>query len=139
MSNDYEEWGRQHWEEEIEGAGFEGDPNALWDAMIAARKQCWTSLGAPQIAEDHQKLREFFAVVRQLFGGKVSEKVITRALLSMPRNCRYCEYKCWEWCDFCGGCPTCCDYEIHCVHCALPQAICCCPDCKCLWPKDNSN
>jgi hypothetical protein len=131
MVESYEAWGRNHWEEAVESLGYGGNPDRLWAALIAAREQAWVGLAAQAIADDPEKARAFCAAVRSLIGSQVPAPVVLGALLAMPRACAYCEHESWEWCDDCGGCPECCDSEMHCLFCKLPQYICSCPDCKC--------
>jgi hypothetical protein len=134
-----EEWGRDCWNNTVERLGFGGNPDRLWDAMVNAREQNWATLPIKQIVDDPQKIGQLCEAVRSHLGEYVPNRLIVNALLAMPRACAYCERECWEWCDECGGCSTCCDDEIHCIHCRNPKYICGCPNCKCLWPKDRSN
>jgi hypothetical protein len=50
-----------------------------------------------------------------------------------PDKCAYCEQvdEEGEYCEFCNGCPQCCDSELHCLWCDLPTHICGCPKCNC--------
>jgi hypothetical protein len=123
MDEAYNVWGPKNWAETVERAGYGGNPERLWDAMVAAREQPAFGLPAPQLANDLEIRRRFCNVVRGLLGGPVSDQVILAALLAMPRICPSCEEECWEWCDKCGDCPTCCESDYHCAHCGGPLEI----------------
>jgi hypothetical protein len=92
-------WAR--WASVARDAGFGGDPQRLWDAMIAAREECLTSLTAAEIADHPERFDTFSASLRSHFGSPLSALVIKLALLAKPRWCPLCENECWDWCDHC--------------------------------------
>jgi hypothetical protein len=136
MDRAHKVWGPIHWEEKVERAGYGGDPERLWDAMVFPRMHSSFGLTAPQLANDLEKCLLFCDEVRRVLQGPVSDQVIVTALLAMPRPCPYCEEECWEWCDKCAGCPDCCAIDIHCIFCGGPGYIGEYPRCSCLPPGD---
>src|SRR5215469_11230967 len=114
MDDPYEKWGPQHFAETVERSGHDGDPDRLSTAMAAASS---FGLTPPQLANAPEIRKLFCSVVRGLLRRSVSDQVIVTALLALSRTCPYCDEECWEWCDKCAGCPTCCESEYHCAHC----------------------
>ena len=123
-----EEYGRQRWNQSVTTAGYSGDVNALWDAMVAARQTSGFGLPPDSIAADQTKLSVFCQAVRDHLGGTVPDGAIKQGLLLMPRRCHWCSDDCWEWCDTCGGCARCCEGDYHCIDHGCPAGGCLCPE-----------
>jgi hypothetical protein len=126
MADPYEAEGREKWEETVKRLGYGGNPDKLWDAMIAARESNGFGLSAEQLATDQSKLSVYCRAVRDFLGGPVPDQAITAGLLVMPRLCAWCENECWVWCDTCAGCVMCCTEDFHCMHHGSPFGICQC-------------
>jgi hypothetical protein len=123
-----EEQGRKDWNRSVAKAGFRGDTDALWDAMIAARETSGFALPPEDIAADQTRLCVFCDSVRGHLDGTAPDEAIKTGLLAMPRTCAWCEAECWVWCQTCGGCAMCCSEDYHCVEHGCSFGICQCPE-----------